>query len=157
MAATGKTFFDFVEKHITLIIAVVVLIIIALVILVIVANSKKNKASQQGGAAAPDGQQPKPALTYPRGNYAGWADALEQAIDTAGTDESAVTDILKKMQTDADVSMLANLFGTRYIAFFAFFGGYYNLWGALQSEGFTGSYADEINQDWETKGITYSL
>lgn len=51
--------------------------------------------------------------TYPRSQYTAWADAMEAAMDGAGTDEDVIEDVAFKMMNDADVLELKSAFGVR--------------------------------------------
>lgn len=53
-------------------------------------------------------------LTYPEGNYLGWADELDQLFSAGMTeDEEAIKSIFYKLRTTSDFAALVNAFGIR--------------------------------------------
>ena len=52
-------------------------------------------------------------LTYQIGDYAIMADGLESAMQTSGTDEAAVLEIISQLQTADDLRQLIKTFGKR--------------------------------------------
>ena len=73
------------------------------------------------------------ALTYPLSQYITWADQLDNAMNTIGTDENAIYSIFAKLNNLSDVLQLIKAFGTRD----------YYLWG--NSKNLPQWIAEELN------------
>jgi len=52
-------------------------------------------------------------LTYPKSQYAGWANVLEGATDGCGTNVTAILSVMGNMKNDLDVTELIKAYGTR--------------------------------------------
>ncbi len=88
-------------------------------------------------------------LTYSLAQYSIYADLIEEATDTTGTDEQAVFGVFMQMQNNADVLQLIKSYGIRFnLSLFSM--GNYTLSQLLIAEGIQ----SDIQQILAGKGIT---
>jgi hypothetical protein len=64
--------------------------------------------------AIADEQNAGNSLSFPLARYDVFADTLEEATDTSGSDEQAIFDVFSQMQNNADILQLIKAYGTRY-------------------------------------------
>lgn len=144
----------------------IVVAIILIVVTIIVSVNKAIKKSKEAKSFEDDfknycKQGSKPS--YPEATYLSLAGKIEEAgcsgIFCYGTDEDAIYDVFRQMNSDCDVILLKRAFGKRDER-----GGicYSDLWGSscgvelgvwLQSE-LSSSNFEEINKILSSKGIT---
>lgn len=100
------------------------------------------------------------ALTYPLSQYKIFADQIHASFNGSGTDENAIYQVFKKMETTSDTLQLIKSFGTRtaensggFMGFGEFSG---NLAAHLSNELDTDE-RDEINRILGNKGITVNF
>ena len=95
--------------------------------------------------------------TYSESNYKTLADRLYSAMNTSGTDESAIYSVFQQMKTRIDVLKLIEAYGTRQLYVFGVpVGGKQNLSQALSDE-LSSSEIAKVNQILFTKGINYKF
>jgi hypothetical protein len=95
--------------------------------------------------------------TYNNANYKTLADKLYSAMNTSGTDESAIFSVFQQLKNNIDVLKLIEAYGTRQLYTFGIpTGGQQNLSQALTDE-LSSSDIAEINKILFTKGINYKF
>lgn len=105
-------------------------------------------------AAAAENQGIK--LSYPLSNYNIWADTLQAAMFDAGTNESAIFSIFRKLKNPRDLLQLVKAFGTRAYYSFGWKQGDYNL-AQWFNEELSESEIDEINSILKSNNIIYAF
>jgi hypothetical protein len=106
----------------------------------------------------------KMTSTYPDASYDNYAETIYQAQRTSvGNDSGSIEDTAKLMNNDLDVAKLIKAYGTRQDYAFSFPTDKYSLLGAIRkgiSSDLFGAFSyriDSINNDWQSKGITYRI
>jgi hypothetical protein len=103
--------------------------------------------------------------TFPESNYLGFANTIYDSIRyCVGDDYSNVVNTCKKMQNNVDVAKLIMAYGSRQRYCFGVpVGNKLDLFATIQAElgqewgGITSYRVDQINKDWEQKGIKYKI
>lgn len=102
--------------------------------------------------------------SYPDSTYITLANTIYNGMKYAvGDDYGAVQDSLKKMKNDLDVAKLVKAFGKRTSYAFGIPMGDYDLLTFVRKElgnefgGLTGYRVTDINKDWASKKITYTI
>lgn len=90
------------------VLAVVVVIVIVIAIIKAVRNAKDNSYLRENKKVIT-----KADLTYSEADYTVFANKLYAAMKGLGTDEDAVFSVFQLMQTESDVRMLINAFGSK--------------------------------------------
>jgi hypothetical protein len=99
------------------------------------------------------GEQP----SYSNSNYKTLADKLYSAMNTSGTDESAIYSVFETLKNKIDVLKLIEAYGVRQLYVFGFpVGGKQNLSQALSDELSSNEIA-KVNQILFKKGINYKF
>ncbi len=102
---------------------------------------------------AAKGEQP----SYSDSNYKTLADKLYSAMNTSGTDESAIFAVFEQMKTKLDILKLVESYGVRQLYQFGIpIGGKQNLAQALSDE-LSDSEIARVNQILFKKGINYKF
>jgi hypothetical protein len=103
--------------------------------------------------------------TYGSAQYDGFANAIYNAqVSSLGYDSKTIANTLMQMQNDLDVALLAKAYGLRQDYVFGFkIGSTYDLFSASRhgiSSDMFGIFSyriDDVNNDWQSKGITYRI
>lgn len=95
-------------------------------------------------------------LTYLDTQYNQLADMIEQATDTAGTDENTIYGVFQKMKNNADVLQLIKAYGKRYNFWFGIPLGKFDLTQILVSE-LSRNERRKVNDILAKKGITITF
>ena len=106
----------------------------------------------------------KMKASYPDAAYDNYAEIIYQAQRTSvGNDSSSIQDVAKLMMNDLDVAKLIKSYGTRQDYAFSIPTDKFTLLGAMR-KGITsdlfGAFSyriGSINDDWDSKGITYKI
>jgi hypothetical protein len=108
--------------------------------------------------------QNKQKQTYNDSAYDGYAETIYQAQRTSmSNDSGTILDTAKLMKNDLDVALLVRAYGIRQDYAFAIPVDKYSLFGAMRKgieSDLFGAYSfriGTINNDWESKGITYRI
>ena len=102
--------------------------------------------------------------SYPDAQYTQLADTIYNAQRTSiGFDSGRIKDSLMAMKNNLDVAKLAKAYGVRQNYAFSIPTDKFGLFGAARhgiASDYFGAFSsriDDINKDWEKKGITYKL
>jgi hypothetical protein len=95
--------------------------------------------------------------SFSASNYKTLADKLYSAMNTSGTDESAIYSVFSQLKNSLDVLKLIEAYGSRQLYTFGLpVGGQQNLSQALSDE-LSDSEISKVNQILFTKGINYKF
>ena len=95
-------------------------------------------------------------LTYPLAQYSIYADTIEEATDTSGTDEEAIYSVFDALENNTDLLQLIKAYGERYSFYFGIPTGKYTLSQIIESELDTGEKV-VVQGILDSKGITVKL
>ncbi len=94
--------------------------------------------------------------SYPNAQYDIFADNIEEATNTSGTDEEAIYNVMRALQNNADLLKLQKAYGQRINWWFGIPTGKYSLSQVLDSE-LDDSEKETLRKIIEAKGITIKI
>lgn len=94
--------------------------------------------------------------TYSETQFSAWSEKLAQALNYFNTDETAVYSIFKKLNNEADLVKLIQVFGVRSIETAPFIGEDATLPQAIQQE-MDADEIEKVNKILQSKGINYNF
>jgi hypothetical protein len=119
-------------------------------------RNKKNNELEKAGDEIKEELKQGEKPTFPLSNYETFANQLVSAMFDAGTDETTIFNIFKKLKNSLDYLYLIKAFGKRSYYYFGINQGDYNLSQWLTEE-LSGDEINEINKILSSKGINYRV
>ena len=110
--------------------------------------------------------QSQQKATYPDSAYDAYANSIWASVGAFSYDSATVKDVLMQMMNNLDVAKLIKAYGIRYDYKVPFYGNAGDPYDVLSVSrhiingdlfGLYKSRADDVNNDWKSKGITYQI
>ena len=117
---------------------------------------KKNNELEAANDEIKNNLQQGEKPTYPLSNYDTFANQLQSAMFDAGTDETTIYNVFKKLKKNLDYLYLLKAFGNRNYFYFGINQGAYNL-GQWLTEELNGDEIENINKILAKNKITYRV